>query len=268
MIKQVDLFSKKPGMSFEDFRDYYETRHVPLLMDLIPRFAGYRRNFVIPDGGVGAAHIENAPPPPAFDVITEVWFEDQAAFERLTNDLKNPAIGDRIARDEENFFDRSRMIIFAMDEYITPAKDLGAGEGAPDDGSMVKMVLMMRRKPGLSREAFIEHYETRHVPLAVKHLPTIAGYRRSYMIPGSTFDAGHIADAPPLPDIDVMTEMWFRTKADHDAVGATMADPKIGALFAEDEEKLLDRANIQMFMVDERVTPKATLEQAARAKGY
>jgi hypothetical protein len=47
-----------------------------------------------------------------------------------------------------------------------------------------------------------------------------------------------------------------------------MADPTIGAMFAEDEAKLFDRGSIQMFMVDERVTPQATLEAAARAKGY
>ena len=109
---------------------------------------------------------------------------------------------------------------------------------------------------------------TRHAPLAAKHLRMMAGYRRSYMIPGSTFDAGHIADVPAPPEIDVMTEMWFRTQSDVDALAATMADPTIGAIFAEDEAKLFDRGSIQMFMVDERVTSKATLEAAARAKGY
>jgi len=268
MIKQVDLFSKKPGMSAEDFKNHYENRHVPLLMGLIPRFAQYRRNFIIPGATVEGAHIADTPPPPKFDVITEVWFDDQATFEKLIDDLKNPAVGDPIAKDEENFFDRSKMVIFAMEEYKSPEKELGSAAGAPDDGSMVKMVCMIKRKPGMPREAFIEYYETGHSKLAAKHLPMIARYHRSYMIPNSKFDAGHIANVPPPPDIDVMTEMWFRTKADHDALRAALSDPKLGDMFAKDEEKLFDRSTIQMFLVDERVTPKETLQKSARAKGY
>ena len=267
MIKQVDLFSKKPEMSADAFKSYYETRHVPLLMGLIPRFTDYRRNFVLP-GAVQPAHIKDAAPPPSFDVITEVWFKDQATFDKLIQDLKDPKIGDPIAKDEENFFDRGRMVIFAMEEHTTPANELGNGVGAPDDGSMVKIVIMMKRRPGMSRKDFIDYYETNHAPLATKHLRMVAGYRRSYMIPGSTFDAGHIANVPPPPEIDVMTEMWFRTKADFEAMGAAMADPKIGQMFAEDEAKLFNRSTIQMFTVDERVTPKSTLESSARAKGY
>lgn len=268
MIKQVDLFSKKPGMSMADFKQYYETRHVPLLMQYIPRFAHYRRNFVIPGADVEAGHIADQPPPPDFDVITEVWFEDQATFDKLIDDLKDPAIGGPIARDEENFFDRGRMVIFAMEEHATPEAHLGSAAGAPDDGSMVKMVCMIRRRPGMTRDAFIEYYETRHAPLTVSHLPMIARYHRSYMIPGSAFDAGHIADAPPLPEIDVMTEMWFRTKADHDALLTALRDPALAKIFAADEENLFDRASIQMFLVDECVTPTSVLAASARARGY
>lgn len=267
MLKQVDLFCRKPGMSPEDFKTHYETRHAPLLMGLIPRFAEYRRNFVLPNASFDAAHIEQAPPPPAFDVITEVWFEDRETLDALIADLKDPAIGDPIARDEENFFDRTCMTIFEMEEHKSDPVHLGA-HGGPDDGSMVKMICMLKRRPGMSREAFIDYYETRHAPLAAKHLRMIARYHRSYMIPGSGFDAGHIAEVAPLPEVDVMTEMWFRNMADYEELGRSMADPDIGAMFREDEAKLFDRSFIQMFLVDERVTPRATLDQSAVAKGY
>jgi len=36
---------------------------------------------------------------------------------------------------------------------------------------MVKTIALIKRKPGLSREEFIRHYEEVHAPLALKHVP-------------------------------------------------------------------------------------------------
>ena len=58
----------------------------------------------------------------------------------------------------------------------------------------ISVVTLVKRKPGLSPEAFREGYENSHARLAVElfgHLWT--SYRRHYMIDGHTFGAG---DAP------------------------------------------------------------------------
>lgn len=264
MIKRAMLFSKKPGLSSQDFKTYYETRHTKLALELIPRIAGYRRNYVLP-GSVTGAHIAKAPPPPAFDVITESWIKDRSDGELLVKDFANPKIADAITKDEENFFNRSNMIAFGVDEYESPKKTLGSAEGAPDDGSMLKMVVMMRRKPGMSREAFIDYYENHHAPLA-SHLPQIAGYKRNYVIPGAA--PKRIPEIADRPNIDVMSHFWFRTPADFDAFRAQLGDPKLARMMAEDEAKVFDRTSFQMFMVEECVTPPADLAAAAARKGY
>jgi hypothetical protein len=257
MIKHVDLFSKKPGLSDLDFKAYYENRHAPLALSLLPGFADYRRNYIIPGGTVAQGHIADVPPPPAFDVITEAWFENQDALDATLNAFKNPAVANAITRDEENFFDRGRMTLFAMEEYVTPQEKLGATLALTD--RPVKMVCMIKRRPGMSREAFVEYYETRHAVLAAKHLRMIAGYRRSYMIPGSAVQPGHIAKVQPPPDFDVMTEFWYRSQAEFDSLKGALADPEIGRMFAEDEANLFDRTSIQMFMVDECATPTVAI---------
>jgi hypothetical protein len=47
---------------------------------------------------------------------------------------------------------------------------------------MVKGIAMLKRKPGLTQEEFIKHYEEVHVPLVLKHLPSIKRYVRNYVI--------------------------------------------------------------------------------------
>jgi len=43
---------------------------------------------------------------------------------------------------------------------------------------MIKVMAFIKRKPGISHEEFVQHYEEVHAPLAVKHLTTISRYVR------------------------------------------------------------------------------------------
>jgi hypothetical protein len=57
---------------------------------------------------------------PDFDVITELWFENRAGYERMLADHENPEVSGAIARDEENCFDRSKTRFFVVEEAETP----------------------------------------------------------------------------------------------------------------------------------------------------
>jgi len=268
MIKMLGVFRRKPGITPEGYKNYYENEHVPLVLSLSPRFAAYRRNYVIPEiGKPELPHIQPGVPTLKFDGFAEAWFPDQATFDKVGEDLKKPENQALIIKSEENLFDRSQMIFFVTEEHITPAKDLGAGEGAPDDGSMVKMVAFMKRKPGMSREAFKEYYETRHAPLAAKCMRMFAGYRRSYIVPSKTLDAGHVKDRPPQPDVDVLTEIWFRKPEDVQALAKELAHPEIGPMITADEANMLDRTYMKTWMVQECVTSPQELEAAKRKAG-
>ena len=66
-----------------------------------------------------------------------------------------------------------------------------------------KLISYLSAKPGLSREAFIDHYEHCHVPLVRKLLPMIGAYRRSYV------DMALLPFDASIPEYDVVTEMVF-----------------------------------------------------------
>lgn len=113
MIRLVALLSRKPGTTPEEFRDYYETRHVPLIEEINPYMAGYTRDYVIPGTSV-KGNLADGPNDwaPDYDVVTLVLFKDQADFDKARAEFAKPENSSRIAVDEEKFLDRSTKRIF------------------------------------------------------------------------------------------------------------------------------------------------------------
>jgi uncharacterized protein (TIGR02118 family) len=110
MHKLLLLMKRKPGISVADFRDYYESRHVPLCLPLMGAAAKrYVRRYLEP----------SAAGEPPFDVITELWFDSRAAVDATLAMFANNATPDFIAADEEQFLDRSATRAFAVSEAET-----------------------------------------------------------------------------------------------------------------------------------------------------
>ncbi len=111
----------------------------------------------------------------------------------------------------------------------------------------VKAIALLKRKPGISRQAFVQHYETSHVPLMMGLLTGVIDYRRNY-VDGVDSVAGPAA----LPfGYDSVTELWFVDRAAFDDAMRIMVDPGRGPKVAEDEEHFIDRPATQMFLVEE-----------------
>jgi len=68
---------------------------------------------------------------------------------------------------------------------------------------MVKAMLLLKRKPGLSLAEFRQQYEEVHAPLVLKQYPTPRKYVRNY-ITTNVMPAG----VEEL-DFDCITEIWF-----------------------------------------------------------
>lgn len=121
---------------------------------------------------------------------------------------------------------------------------------------MPKVVIPIRRKPGLTVQQFIDHYEHTHVPLATRHLGAhFIDYRRSYVVPGDPVSFSGTFDSPDSatqgPDFDVITEMWFADRASMEKMFEVAREPVIAAEIAADEERFMDRASVRVYVVDE-----------------
>lgn len=109
MINQTALLKKKQGMDHNAFIKRYEEGHVPLVNPVLPYHSDYRRNFIIPGSLVELDPIADPPPRPDFDVIAQIWYEDQSKLDGLLNALARTDAGDQLARDEDDLFGRSQV---------------------------------------------------------------------------------------------------------------------------------------------------------------
>jgi len=116
MFKVFGFLTKREGMQMQDFVDYYENKHVPLICSLAPVPSLYKRRYIVRgeqltrDGGAVD-----------FDVMTELGFPDRAAFLAWMAQLSGPEAGPRVAADEAKFLDRSLTRAYAVDEHVTSA---------------------------------------------------------------------------------------------------------------------------------------------------
>jgi uncharacterized protein (TIGR02118 family) len=110
-----------------------------------------------------------------------------------------------------------------------------------------KILLPMKRKPGISVEAFREYYENHHAPLAAKSSGMLSRYVRRYLEPHSHPETGAPGELP----YDVITELWFDDEAVFRGTLAYLTTHVMPAEIVADEEQLFDRSSFRIMTVVE-----------------
>ena len=112
---------------------------------------------------------------------------------------------------------------------------------------MIRVVTLLTRKPGMSREAFIEHYETHHRKIGEKYLSGFAvKYQRRYLQ-----SAGFRGQEGATLPFDVLMEIWYPDQDTLDAALAVLSTDEAQAEIIADEERLFDRDLIRSYTVEE-----------------
>jgi len=113
------LIHRKPGMTPEAFKAYYENTHVPLMQLLtgslfpLSHTRRYLQRTATPtsDGGswkYPAAILSGSQEDFGYDTITEMVFEDETAFKRFFDLFAQPDFGAKVAADCGNFMDMEK----------------------------------------------------------------------------------------------------------------------------------------------------------------
>lgn len=113
MFKTIGLLKRRPGMSVEEFRDYYENNHRVIGEKYLKGNAEhYARRYLTPYANL----LTGEEVEPEYDVVLEVWYADRAAFDATVEKLTTPAAAKEIGEDEEQLFDRPLNRFFFVEE--------------------------------------------------------------------------------------------------------------------------------------------------------
>ena len=118
---------------------------------------------------------------------------------------------------------------------------------------MIAMILLLKRKPGMTREQFRQHYETSHVMLAKKHGGHLFhDYRRHYVgdviaMRGEEVVVNGVEEGA----YDVITKIVFRDQAALDEFWRIYAIPEVFAELRADEQAFLDMPTMRVNICEE-----------------
>lgn len=144
MINITLLLKRKPGTSRQHFRDRYERHAAIAHKHLGHLYLRYLRNYTViqtgyaedPAASSDAADRyldqdtnpiisarpdkDNPQEDAAFDVITTITLEDEAALAEMRRICAIPEIFEEFMGDEREWLDQSNKIVFITDELSTP----------------------------------------------------------------------------------------------------------------------------------------------------
>jgi hypothetical protein len=177
MIHQFILAAPKPGLSTEEFQDYWVHVHAVKFASRITQIRRYLVNTRIPtDCDLGS-------PPLPHQGMAEIWLDNEA--EQLAS-LQSDAFIHGARADEPTWAAFWQAIVLD-----TTAHEIRPGP-APRDG--VKMTTLLKRRPGMSLADYREASLSEYAPVA-DGLPGLRGHLHchtrdgAYVFGESTFDS-------------------------------------------------------------------------------
>jgi len=110
MIKMSYFLTRRADLTFEQFSDYWQNKHWPLIISLGSAKENTRR--YVQQHSIGGLPDGLAAAP--YDGYAEVWFDDLAALERMVTSPEWTIV----QKDELNFLDISKTVILFTEEKL------------------------------------------------------------------------------------------------------------------------------------------------------
>lgn len=222
MIKLVCFFRRKPGMSVAHFQRHWLENHGPLIAET-PEL---RRHVLRYEQNHRLAQDYDRADARGFDGATVQWLESMRSFGAF---VREPAYRELIAPDEQRFIDRESIaLLFTEDD------DVKIQGGAVREQAAVKLLCLLKRKPGLEPGEFHQHWRGSHASLFTG-TPEIARHVVAY-------HQSHRLERDYERDqeggYDGLAEQWYTSMRDF---AALVGEPAYAERIAPDEDRFIDR---------------------------
>ena len=121
---------------------------------------------------------------------------------------------------------------------------------------MIKQVVFLKKRDGLTMQEFMDYYEHQHSQLSARTgakppLPNAQRYVRRYVTPEKNPLTGEIIH----PGYDCIMEIWWNTREDFEAAMKGLADPAMLEIRKADERNLFATNSNPVCIVEEHDSP-------------
>ena len=119
MIRLVFALRRKPGLSLEEFQDYWRRKHGPLVAGFAEHLniLRYVQTHTIEDGANEAAQKARGEMEPHYDGVAELWWSTEAELEATLGTDAGREAGAALLADEANFIDLPQSPLWFAYEY-------------------------------------------------------------------------------------------------------------------------------------------------------
>lgn len=117
---------------------------------------------------------------------------------------------------------------------------------------MIKFVMCLTRRQGMTREEFRDYWMNKHGPFFMENADKMGAkrYVQSHTL-STPLNEGLRTSRGMLPEYDGVAEVWFESE---EALVAGMSSPagqQLGAALLEDEGNFVDHSKSSAFIVEE-----------------
>lgn len=184
MHKVIHLLKRHPDLSVSEFQSHWLERHGPLMARL-PGLRRYVQSHALLQGYRKGELL--------FDGISELWFDDEAAYAAA----RGSQAFEQAAGDLAQLVDQQKMVEMPVDVHVI--KD---GPIPPD---AVKNIEFVNRRPGMALEPFRSYWIDVHGPIA-SGIPVLHRYEQNH-VKASAYAGGD-------PVYDGLAITWFASTDD------------------------------------------------------
>src|SRR5262245_56149414 len=212
MIKLVYVIVRRAGMSAQDFRDYWLTKHGPLVAAQAKalKLRKYVQSHPVDEAASEAMRAVRGMRGSA-DGVTEVWWDSLEDLQSAYGTPEGAESGRILAEDEAKFIDFGKSAVFLTQEHLI--FDHTGGRGPGQDA--VKATYLLTKRDDLTQAECHETWLKDHGPLVASFAGPLrmAKYVQSHTIAPETnaaFRTSRNFEAP----LDGITEVWVNAGQD------------------------------------------------------
>lgn len=117
---------------------------------------------------------------------------------------------------------------------------------------MIKLVMCLCRRSGMSRQQFQDYWLNNHGPFFVKNAEILRAkkYVQSHTI-DTPLNEGMRESRGMMPEYDGVAEVWFESEMDLMEAMSSVEGQSLSAALLEDEGNFIDHSKSSAFIVEE-----------------